>query len=292
MATVGSYRIWTADRDGGVVDVPDPSDSEKNPYPIPGNPAAVDIYFGLDSTAPQPPSKEQGELQGEIEKVLSAVRRLYLPSNGGADGKFRRYYVRLFRLAQLGLEGADASPEVAKSALATVTRDLIDDEASRVKNGHLMELGRVALKFSVPFAAAYIVLTLVDLAWLQPYLAKLGIARTTAANFMLLWVGCFLGVWLSYGIRTATVTLADLTNTDSDRLLPHMRLAFAGALTMVLGMLFVLGIVEVKLGTFVVTRIAEDAMLAFIVGVFCGISEVSLPAVASKRATAFVGDLK
>lgn len=223
--------------------------------------------------------------------MLSAVQRLY-GADSRPDNKFRRYYVRIFRLTQLGLEGPDASPEVAKAALATVTHDLIDDEAPRVKNGHLMALGRVALLFSVPFALTYLALSLIDATLLEPTLINLGIGRETAANFMLLWLGCFLGVWLSYGIRTSTVTLNDLTNTDSDKLLPHVRLAFAGALTMLLGLLFVMGIVEVKVGAYVVTKIADDPTLAFIIGVFCGISEVNLPVAASKRAAAFVGDLK
>ncbi len=292
MPAVGSYRIWTADANGGVLNPPDPVDPTKNPYPVPSDPAAVDIYFGLDSTAPQPPPKEQGELHGELEKVLGVVQRLYLSNAAKPDMKFRRYYVRLFRLAQLGLEGADVSTEIAKIALDTVTRDLLDDEGGRVKNNHLRELGRAALEFSVPFVVLYIGLSLAGSTEVCSLLAKLQIDPRIAANFMLLWVGCFLGVWLSYGIRTVTVTLDDLINTDSDRLLPRVRLVFAGSLTMVVGLLFIVGAIEVKLGTFVVTKIASSAPLAFLVGALCGISETSLPGVASKRAANFIGSLK
>jgi hypothetical protein len=291
MATAGSYRIWTADGEGNLLDKPDPADPAKNAFPNPADLHAVDIYFGLDGAATQPPPKEQVDLQGELEKVLNVVRRLYLTNPAAPDTRFRRYYVRLFRLAQLGLEGKDASPEIAKNALATVTRDLVDDEAGNVKNGHMTALGLKALQLGAPFALAYVLLVLVDPAWLREWLLKMDVDPRTAANFMLLWIGCFLGVWLSYGIRTVTLGLSDLTMTDADRLHPRMRLLFAGALTMVLGQLFVMGVVEVKLGSYVVTTIASNAMLAFVVGVLCGISELALPAAASKRATAFVGDV-
>ena len=59
MATVSSYRIWTADRDVRVIGGADPNDPKKYPYQIPGNPDAGDICFCLDSTAPHPPSMEQ-----------------------------------------------------------------------------------------------------------------------------------------------------------------------------------------------------------------------------------------
>jgi hypothetical protein len=288
---IGSFRIWIADKDGNALDVPRANDPDKDSRaPDPANTLAIDIYFGVDPNAPQPPPKEQGELQVETENVLNAVQRLYI-LNGNPTQKFRRYFMRLFRVAQLGLESASASPDVAKAALAGIVRDLINDEAGRVKNGHLVTLGKTVLLFSVPLIVGYVLLSLMpseSLAWLR----RLSISRQTAAHFFLLWQGCFVGVWLSYGIRTTNITLADLTTTDSDRLHPHIRLLFASLLTMLLGMLFVLEIVEVKLGSLVVTKISENAMLALVVGILCGISESSLPSYAAKRATALFSDLK
>ncbi len=294
MPTAGSYKIWTADGQGALVDPPDPSDPNRNPYPDPGKAAAVDLYFGIDKGAPQPPPKEQVELHIEIERVLSIVQKLYLAHASRPHARFRRYYVRIFRLAQLGLDGGNASPDMAKVALDKVKQDLIDDEAGRVKNGHLMTLGRAVVACGLPILAGYLLLTLLPVAWLDPWLQKLGILRATAANFCLLWLGCFIGVWLSYGIRTATITLADLTVTDADRLVPSLRLVFAGLMTMLLGMLFTMGIVEIKLGGFAVSQIAEarNATLAFLVGALCGISEAALPEVASKRASTFIASLK
>jgi hypothetical protein len=61
---------------------------------------------------------------------------------------------------------------------------------------------------------------------------------------------------------------------------------------MLLGIAFVLARIEVKIGHFPITDIATRPMLAFIVGVFCGISELAFPGSVVKRASDFVGSLK
>ena len=284
----GSYKVLTADKDGSLI--------HPEAEPNPAIPEAVDIYFGLDSTAPQPPPKEQIDLQGEIGKVLRTIQRLYLETSSATavahDEKFRIYYSRLFRLSQLGLEGPSAAPDIAKGALDVVTADLIDDEAGAVKNGHMKELGRCAALFSVPFFLLYGALRFAADGALAPALAKLDVNSAILANFGLLWAGCFIGVWLSYGVRTTVFSLADLTMPDSDRLVPKIRLVFAGTLTMILGISFVLGFIEIKIGSFPITDIGTRPMLAFIVGVFCGISELALPGSVAKRASDFIGKLK
>ena len=58
-----------------------------------------------------------------------------------------------------------------------------------------------------------------------------------------------------------------------------------------LGISFVLGFIEIKIGSFPITDIATRPMLAFIVGVFCGISELALPGSVAKRASDFIGRL-
>ncbi|WP_227869227.1 hypothetical protein [Nitrosospira lacus] len=258
---------------------------------------ATDIYFGVVNTVPQPPPKDQLELQQDIEKVLRTVQLIYgHPVAGSVErckSQFRSYYMRLFRLAQLGLEGPDASPEISKSALATVSANLIDDEASRVKNGHLVRLGGTAIVLALPFILLYLVMRITPPNdGLANLLLSFGIERVIFANFMLLWVGCFIGVWLSYGIRTSVFTLTDLTVTDSDRLLPVIRLLFAGSLTMILGIMFMLGVVQISLGNHSLTDFSTSPMLAFLVGTLCGISELLLPTTVGKRASDFINQGK
>jgi len=290
--STGAFTVWTVDTSGALLNPPTPGNPPA--IPDPGNPAATDIYFGINVAAGKTPSKDEVELQIEISKVLGVLQRLYrngaAPAAGGL--KFRMYYVRLFRLAQLGLEGPQGSEEIAKAALAMVAADIIDDEAGRIKNGHMKSLGYCAAAFCVLFLVLFVLLKLPALAPMQAWLAAFDMNAQTVANFMLLWVGCFVGVWLSYGVRTTTLSISDLVVTDSDRLIPAIRLIFAGVLTMLLGLTFVLGLVEIKLGSFSITDIGTRPMLAFLVGVFCGLSELVLPAAVAKRASDFIGKLK
>ncbi len=283
----GSYKIWTSDTNGQPLDTP--TSDEPNRRPNPNDERAIGIYFAVVS----PPPDDQAALQAEIDNVLTIATRLYLESEGNRNLlKFRRCYSRLFGLARVGLEGDDASPKLAKIALDRVSSDLIDDEGLRIKTRNLIALAKYALAFSVPFIIGYIALTLSTSSAVNEILGKLYIDRKTMANFMLLWVGCFAGVSLSYGTRTATFSLADLTSSSSDRLLPQARLLFIGSLTMLFGLLFVNGLVEIKVGGKSVTDIAKDPGYALLLGILFGMSEGVLPAAAAKKASALGDALK
>ena len=284
----GGFRIWTAQDDGSAL-LQD-ADGQMLDHPQPKDARAVEIYFGILS-GPPPPA-DQVELQDAIEKLLAALRQLYRDVDPPRPDRFRRYYVRLFQLAQLGLEGANPPTALVRNALSGLTQDLVDEEAPRVKNGHLQALGNWVVQYGLYALVAYVVLSLMPAPLAAVLHTRLALDCTQAANFMLLWVGCFIGVWLSYGIRTAQFTLADLTRTDSDRLQPQFRLIFIGALTMLLGLLFSLGIIEVKLGSYALSDIGRQPMLALLVGCFCGISEAALPGSVAQKATAFVGSIK
>ena len=282
--------MWVADRNGGMIDPPsDPK--ERDRHPNPENPEAVDFYFVLEDT-PEMPPKEQVDLQLSIDKVLRAVSRLYIKCPVPQEEKFRIYYARLFRIAQLGLEGTNAAPEIAKDVLASITADLVDDEAESIKNGHMKNLGKFVVAYSIPCLILYLVLCLTPPDALTSALAPLRIDPAILANFLILWVGCFIGVWLSYGIRTTTFSLADLTTRDQDRLMPHIRLIFAGTLSMIIGLLCAVNLIEIQIGMVSVTNISDSPMLAFIVGLFCGISELSLPSSIANRAHAVISSMK
>ncbi len=281
----GAYRIWPMDAQARALGDP------RHESPNPTQAGAVEIFFGLVSPDKEIPANQLA-LQADLDKVLQAVRKLFLDADVPRPDRFRLYYVRLFLLAQLGLEG-HAAPEAAKIALTALTDDLIREEAGRIKNGHLWLLGRTALNFMIPFALAYVLLSVLGTArWASDWSAALSFDLGVVRSFTALWIGCFLGVWLSYGMRTVRFTLADLTTPDADLLLPELRMLFAGTLTMILGLLFASGLVEMKIGGRALTDIATHPMLAFIVGTFCGISELSLPSSISKRAQGLVGKLE
>jgi hypothetical protein len=81
------------------------------------------------------------------------------------------------------------------------------------------------------------------------------------------------------------MTLSDLINVDADRLLPGIRLLFAGAFTAVLGILLVLGVVEIKVGSLSSHDLVHSPMVAFLIGTLCGVSELTLPGAVAKKAS-------
>lgn len=285
---LGAFKIWTADNNGKFVSK-EPKGQGELDTPDPAADAAVDIYIAPTGQ----PTDDQSRLYDDVNNVLDVVRRLYLPDGIHPNkAKFRAYYVRIFRLAQVGLTGTDPSPKQAKGALEALKGSLLDDEGLNIKTKNLSALGETALTLSLPLAIVYFVLLVVGPGDVDKLLTTLQISRTAMANFMLLWIGCFTGVCLSYGIRTSTLTLTDLVTPGPDRLSPGLRLLFIGTLTMFFGLLFVKKVIEVKIGSFSSADIATDAGLAFVVGTLFGLGEAMLPGLAGKRAEAFFKGLQ
>jgi hypothetical protein len=257
----------------GVVSTPPLDASDQKAY---------EIYFGISINAGALP-QDQLDLKRGAETALNVIQHLF----GKDEVKFRPYYVRLIRLSELGLLGPHAMPDIGKQVLEGLTSDLIQAEGPRVKNDHIFELAKFALLMSLPLGIFYIILRSVDPSKsFAKSLAALAIDVKVLSCFMLLWIGCFLGVILSYGLRTTAMTISDLVVTDADYLLPAVRLLFAGALTMVLGLILQTHIVELKIGDLVSTSvIGSIPMLAFVIGTFCGISELALPGVVTKKAS-------
>lgn len=279
MPTGICLAVYPCDRNGTVM----PSATDEN---------AVDMEFQINTTVITPP-QDQLDLKRDVERMNHALGRLFLNAKPHRLAEFRPYYVQLVRLAQLGLAGPEAAPDIAKRALEGMTAELIDNEGGRVKNNHMRRLAGWALLFAVPFLFAYVFLRFVGpndvlMAWLR----DVNVDPRLLGCFMLLWVGCFLGVVLSYGARTTTMTLSDLTTVDADRLLPQYRLLFAGALTMLVGIFLVLRIIEFRVGESISSsQIADYPMVAFLIGSLCGLTELALPSTVTRKASGLL-DLK
>jgi hypothetical protein len=130
-------------------------------------------------------------------------------------------------------------------------------------------------------------------ATLVPKLGQLGIEASTAANFMLLWVGTFVGVCLSYAIRTHVFTLSDLTRANSDYLAPEIRLLLTGSFATLLALAAFAGFADLTIGSVHAKDIASKPMLAFVVGAIIGISEQKLSGtVEAKLGSLFPGSSK
>lgn len=253
-----------------------------NPPLDASSPSAREIYFGMSAGAGIPP-QDQLDLKRGIENALGVVQHLF----GDDEAKFRQHYVPLIRLAELGLLGPNAMPEIAKQALEGFASALVQSEGPRIKNGHLLRLAEYALKMSLPLLLAYISLRLTKPSGdLGKALTALSIDPEVLSCFMMLWIGCFVGVVLSYGLRTTAMTITDLIVTDADYLLPPARLLFAGALTMIFGLVLQTHIVDIKIGNLESSKLlGSNPMLAFVIGNFFGISELALPGAVTKKAS-------
>ncbi|MEM8725287.1 MAG: hypothetical protein AAGE86_07180 [Pseudomonadota bacterium] len=251
----------------------------KRQYADPSNDAAVNIFFGVLPGVEAPP-KDQMELQDAIGQVLTTIRKLYLDKDDKAKDAFRIFYVRLYRLAQLGLTGK-AMPEVAKTALERVIDDLIQSEAPRVKNQHLKRLGERVAFISVWFVAFYVLISFLDI---EAFWDALDIDPNAARSFMLLWVGTSVGAWLSYAIRKADFKLRDLTVVEGDFLEPTTRVIFACLLSTVIGLFILLSFIDVKVGSISISDFDKNPTIALALGVVLGINELMLPSSVAKRA--------
>lgn len=107
-------------------------------------------------------------------------------------------------------------------------------------------------------------------------------------NLFVLMAGCMMGTWASFGARKIVLTFDDLAELEQDNLSPVMRLIFTGALTLILALVFLTGIVQVEIGDFETKSLASNGLIAFLIGAFFGLLEQSLPAAVMERARGFL----
>jgi hypothetical protein len=220
---------------------------------------------------------DQLQLKVDVDDVLFALRKLFPAGDG--ESKFRPYYVEILSAAQVGLRGPTAAPELGKHTLSGIVRNLVDDVGGTIKNQHLAQLATRSTLFCTVLLVLYFLVCVCvpDSAGAVALFGKLNLMPKVVACFLLLWVGCFVGVVLSYGIRSITLGLADLWRPDADRLSPGKRLLFSGGLTMLAGLIVCSGFVELKIGGVSSAQIFSTPMFALTFGMLAGIGEQKLP---------------
>jgi hypothetical protein len=227
-----------------------------------------DIRFQLASETASIPV-EQHDLRDDIEQTLTVLRGVY-PDGAPA---FAGYFRQLLSLAQTGLVGKNAQPELAKRALANLKRDVTFREAGRIKNAYMRALGLRAVALGVP-------------ALLTAYAFHIVAAgHALEAIFLTIWGGCMGGCWLSFGARKPTISFEDLQVLEQDRVEPLLRLVFAGLLAETVALLIVTNALDVKVGVLSASLLSTSYKVALLVGVLCGLAEQALPSKLLKRAT-------
>lgn len=227
-----------------------------------------DILFSRADGDTQVPS-DQIELRDAIEQTLLVLRTMF----SAQDRRFVEYYRPLLSLAQAGLVGDAASPEISQRALLSLRAEISAREGGRIKNQYMKALLWRAVALSVAFfSAAAIVHSF------PPH-------ATVLSNFFVLLGGSMLGVWVSFGARKTILRFEELHILEEDRLEPFIRLVFTGLLTVIIGLLFGLKAVAVTIGAVTTDRIMTEWPVALLIGMLCGFSEQALSSTVAKHAS-------
>jgi hypothetical protein len=218
------------------------------------------------------PSEDQQQLVLLIERTRIALKVIY----AGQDAAFRQRFNTLLALAKAGLAGASPVPGLAKRMLEQFRTDVVEREATRLKQAHMQALGAACLRVGV---LAALIGVFGQVAW--PRFGLSPLVRTI--GFLL--AACAAGVWVSFAARKTTYEFEDLTLPERDYLTPMFRLAFAMILTTVLALMFHGKLATVSIGEVSTSAVLRQPLLAVIVGFLCGFSEQVLAKAVQQKAS-------
>ncbi len=232
---------------------------------------------------------DQMALKGEIEDVLATLWSIF-PEDGSVQDpnknklqrRFQQYQFKLLSLAKVGLEGQPAQPAVASQALSTLQAEVMAREGARVKNGYMKRLGCWAAVFALVATLVY-----VPLRWDPAATDVLHRYR----NLLVLWCGCMVGTWISFGARRVILVFTDLGRLEADMVEPGIRLIFTGLMTMAIGFIFICQMVNVSIGALQTEMLLNSGSRALLIGMFCGLSEQALPGTLTKRAAQLLNEI-
>jgi len=227
-----------------------------------------DIFFEVQ--AAEVP-REQLELRDQVASALSVVR-IIAPDKT----RFEEYYRSLLSLAQAGLVGPTANPDLSMRALAEFKLDVTAREAGRIKNQYMKNLGMWALLVCLILLAI-----------------RAGLRRcfgdgTFIENLLVFEMGTMAGVWLSFGTRKPIISFDSLHILEEDRLEPIVRLLFAGLLALIIALGFYLKVATVKLGDLTTDQLASSPWVACFLGLLSGVGEKALSTKVTKQAAALL----
>ncbi|MGE4264635.1 MAG: hypothetical protein AB7E46_09215 [Desulfovibrio sp.] len=237
----------------------------------------IGIMFKVKQADAQPP-EDQTKLMLDLERVVATLNALF-PQG---EGNHARYLEDAFTLASVGLVGT-AYPETAARALESLKEGILLNEAGRVKNNHLLNLGKWALCFA---AAAVLLGAAAHGLELSRWRGSVQFALI--GQFCYAWAGAMAGTWVSFGWRKAQFRFDDLGRPEADYLWSSMRLVFTGLQTIIIGLLLSLGVVNVNFGQITTAAFAQSVEMALLVGLLCGFTEQTLPSAIAKQTSSLL----
>jgi hypothetical protein len=243
-----------------------------------------DINFSIKPEVMQVPELQQ-KLQMSIEQTLMIIRKLFKGENEKSN--LDNYFAQLLSLAQAGLVVVNAQPTIAMNALLQLRAEIVDLKSGEIKNNYFKTLGMQALWLtSIPIIIALSVKALYY--YLEvPTINQLSVF----SNYIYVWCGTMLGIWISFGARKTILTFEELTTIEEDRLEPLMRLLFIGSISMVFAVLFYKQAISIKIGTISSADIEHDSFVGIIFGVMLGLSEQVLGKKITKKAASLFDNI-
>lgn len=209
----------------------------------------------------------QLRVKAEVEKILIVIQVVFKENNE----LFNYYYDQLFSLASAGVTSDNANPEAALMTIVSLKNELVEKEGGKIKNKYLKELGKKIFMLETVLIPITIVFKC-----LSPLLS-------TFTPFFFLLIGCFPGVWLSFGVRKTNIKFEELHILEEDRLEPSIRLIFTGLLAIFIGLIYDLGIISINVGKISVELFNNDVLCPVFLGLICGFFEKSLPSIIIKN---------
>lgn len=191
----------------------------------------------------------------------------------------KEFIEKLHGVAWIGLELNFT--ELAKLTLAELCNEFFVLEAGRIKNIYVRNLGLWAGLFAFAFLAAYLFVEINHPTWAWGRSHK---------TFLLAACGASIGTWASFSVRQVQFTFDDLVMLDENALDPPLRVAFVVTLTLITCLLFWTGALNIEIGNLKTQQVnfQSSGSIAFLVGMFAGLSERALATAISGRAAAFV----
>lgn len=202
---------------------------------------------------------EQQKLYIEVENTNNIIKSLI----NSEDIIKEKYFQKLLSLAQAGLVGETAQPNLALKSLIKLKEEMILIEGQRIKNSYMRKLGLFALGISICLIIIdYIIASLTNTSHIRMYIITC--------------IGAMLGSWVSFGARKYSISFEQLSLLEDDMMGACIRLFYVGACSIIFVLFLNSGIINITIGKMSTDNMSNSLELQATVGVLCGLIESKL----------------
>lgn len=199
---------------------------------------------------------DQEALYCEIESANNVIKSL----SNTKDELKAKYFNKLLSLAQAGLVGETAQPDLASKSLNKLKDEMILSEGQRIKNDYMKKLGIKAIVLCVIVFVLYCIFQYCE--FLQPF-----------SMYCLSFIGALSGTWISFGARKFNITFEQLSLLEEDMMEPSIRLLYIGVCSIVFMLFLNTQLISISVGGISTATIKESYEMQLSIGVLCGLIE-------------------